>query len=70
VGLLVVSTTPDYAQESLGFENIRDSFPDRKFLLGSSCSGKPVDSAHSNSDLITAAELVSLPSMTRKLQIA
>jgi hypothetical protein len=70
VGLLFVSTTPDYAQESPGFEKIRDFSPDGKFPLRSSCSGEPVDPDHSNSDLFTAADLVSLPSKPSKLQVA
>jgi hypothetical protein len=69
VGLLLVSTRSTYAQESLGFEKIRDFSPGGKFALRSSCSGELVDPDHSNSDLITAAELVSLPSQARKLQI-
>jgi hypothetical protein len=68
VGLVFVST-PDYAQESRGFEKIRDFSPDGEFPLGNSCSSEPVDRDHSYSDLITATELGSLPSKTRKLQI-
>jgi hypothetical protein len=69
VGLLLVSTHSIYAQESPVFEKIRDVSPDGKFGLRSWCTGEPVEPGHSNSNLITAAELPSLPSMTRKLQI-
>jgi hypothetical protein len=69
VGLLLVSTHSIHAQESPAFEKIRDVSPDGKFGLRSSCSGEPVGAGHSNSNLIAAAELVSLPSITRKLQI-
>jgi len=69
VGLLLVSTQSFCGQKSLGFEKIRDYSPDGKFPLRSSCSGEAVDPGDSNSDLITAADLVSLPSKTRKLQI-
>jgi hypothetical protein len=62
VGLLLVSTQPFYAQESSGFEKIADVSPDGKFGLCISCSSEPADSNNIDPDLITAAELVSLPS--------
>jgi len=69
VGLLLVSTQLIYAQESPAFEKIRGVSPDGKFGLRISCNGEPVGAGHSNFNLITAADLVSLPSITRKLQI-
>jgi hypothetical protein len=69
VGLVFVSTRLIHAQEPPAFEKIRDVSPDGKFALRSSCNGEPVGAGHSNSILITAAELVSLPSITRGLQI-
>jgi hypothetical protein len=62
VGLLLVSTQPFYAQESSGFEKIADVSPDGKFGLRISCSSEPADSNNIDPDLITAVELVSLPS--------
>jgi len=66
--LLFVST-PDYAQESLGFEKICDFSPEGKFSLRSSSSGEPVDPDHIYPDLIKAAELVSTPPKIDRLQI-
>jgi hypothetical protein len=69
VGLLLVSTHSIYAQESPTFEKIGDISPDGKFALRSSCSGERVGAGHGNFNLLTAAEPVSLPSITPKLQI-
>jgi hypothetical protein len=69
VGLLFVSTTPDYAQESPGFETIGDFSRGGKSSMRSSCSDEPVNPDRSHSDLITGAGLASPPSKTRKLQI-
>ena len=60
--MLLVSTQPFYAQESSGFEEIADVSPDGKFGLRISCSSEPADSNNIDPDLITAVELVSLPS--------
>ncbi|HEY5766443.1 MAG TPA: hypothetical protein VIS53_01280 [Candidatus Udaeobacter sp.] len=62
MGLLFVSTQPIHAQESPAFEKIRDVSPDGKFALRISCSSEPEDPDNIDSSLITAADLVSLPS--------
>ena len=62
MGLLFVSTQPVYAQESPAFEKIRDVSPDGKFALRISCSSEPEDPNDIDSSLITAVDLVSLPS--------
>jgi hypothetical protein len=62
VGLLFVSTKSIYAQESPAFEKIRDVSPDGKFALRISCSSEPEDPDDIDSSLITAVDLVSLPS--------
>jgi hypothetical protein len=61
VGLLFVSTQPIYAQGSPAFEKIRDISPDGKFALRIS-SSEPEDPDNIDSSLITAVDLVSLPS--------
>jgi hypothetical protein len=62
VGLLFVWAQPIYAQESAAFENIRDVSPDGKFALRISCSSEPEDPDNIDSSLVTAVDLVSLPS--------
>jgi hypothetical protein len=62
VGLLLFSAPPIYAQESPAFEKIRDLSPDGKFGLRISCSSKPDDPDNIDSSLVTAVDLVSLPS--------
>ena len=62
MGLLFVLTQPSYAQESSAFEKIRDVSPDGKFALRISCSSEPEDPNDIDSNLITAVDLVSLPS--------
>jgi hypothetical protein len=62
VGLLFVSTQSIYARESPAFEKIRDISPDRKFGVRISCSSEPADPDSIDPHLITAVELVSLPS--------
>jgi hypothetical protein len=62
VGLLLFSPPPIYAQESPAFEKIRDVSPDGKFALRISCSGEPDDPDDIDSNLITAVDVVSLPS--------
>jgi len=44
------------------FEKIRDISPDGNFAVRISCSNEPEDPNNIDSSLITAAELVSLPS--------
>ena len=51
-----------YAEESPGFEKIRDVSPDGKFALRISCSSEPEDPNNIDSSLITAIDVVSLPS--------
>jgi hypothetical protein len=53
---------PIYAQESPAFKKIRDVSPDKTFALRISCSSETADPDNIDLDLITAAELVSLPS--------
>ena len=62
MGWLLISTPPIYAQESPAFEKIRDVSPDGKFAVRISCSSEPEDPDKIDPDLITAVELVSLPS--------
>lgn len=62
MGLLFVSTQLIYAQESPAFEKIRDVSPDGQFALRISCSSEPEDPDNIDSSLITAVDLVSLPS--------
>jgi hypothetical protein len=50
------------AQESATFEKIRDISPDGRFAVRISCSNEPQDPENIDPDLITAVELVSLPS--------
>jgi hypothetical protein len=69
VGLPLVSSTSIHAQEAPAFEKIRDVSPDGKFALRISCNGKPANPNHIDPNLITAAELVSLPSKIGRLQI-
>jgi hypothetical protein len=59
---LLASMQPTTAQESGTFEKIRDVSPDRKFAVRISCSGEPEDPNNIDPGLITAVELVSLPS--------
>lgn len=62
MGLLFVWTQPIHAQESPAFEKIRDVSPDGKFGVRVSCSSEPEDPNDIDSNLITAVDLVSLPS--------
>ena len=55
-------TQLSYAEESPAFEKIRDVSPDGKFAVRISCSSKPEHPNDIDSNLITAVELVSLPS--------
>ena len=49
-------------EEPAKFEKIRDTSPDGKFAVRISCSSEPEDPNNIDSSLITAVELVSLPS--------
>jgi hypothetical protein len=62
LGLLLLSTQLSYAEETARFEKIRDVSPDGKFAVRISCSSEPEDPEKIDPDLITAVELVSLPS--------
>jgi hypothetical protein len=55
-------TQPNYAEESPGFEKIRDVSPDGKSGVRISCSSEPEDPDNIERELITAVELVLLPS--------
>jgi len=66
--LLFVSTQPMYAQESPALGKIRDVSPDKTFALRISCSSEPADPDNIDLDLITAAELISLPSKNNEEQ--
>jgi hypothetical protein len=50
------------AQDDESWEKIRDSSPDRKFAMRIKCEIEPEDPEHVDSVLITAIDLVSLPS--------
>ena len=61
--MLLVSPQPIFAEESPGFEKIRDVSPDGKFAVRILCSAEPEDpDKYIDPSLITAVELVSLPS--------
>jgi hypothetical protein len=62
VGLLFVSAQPIHAQESPGLEKIADVSPDGKFGVRISCVGEPEDPNKINPALITAVDVVALPS--------
>jgi hypothetical protein len=62
VGWLLISTHLISAQDHPAFEKIRDVSPDGKFGLRISCSSEPEDPDDIDSSLITAVDLVSLPS--------
>jgi hypothetical protein len=59
---LLFLSPPSYGQESPNFEEISQLSPDGKFALRISYSSKPEDSNNIDPSLITAGELVSLPS--------
>jgi hypothetical protein len=69
VGLLLVSTEQNYAQESPAFEKIRDVSPDGKFAVRISCSSDPEDPEHIERDVITAFT-AKCDQKTGKFQIA
>jgi hypothetical protein len=68
--LLVVSPPPIHAQESPASEKIQDVSSDRKFAVRISFSSTPADLRNIDPNLITAAELVSMPSKIGRLQIS
>jgi hypothetical protein len=68
--LLVVSPPPIHAQESPASEKIQDVSSDRKFAVRISFSSMPADLRNIDPNLITAAELVSMPSKIGRLQIS
>jgi len=59
---LLILTHVINAQESAKFEKIRDISPDQKFAVRISCSSEPEDPNEIDPNLITAVELVLLPS--------
>jgi hypothetical protein len=59
---LLIFTEPIGAQQPAKFEKIRDISPDQKFAVRISCSSEPENTKNIDSSLITAVELVSLPS--------
>ena len=62
LGWLLILAQPSYAEDSAAFEKIRDVSPDGKFALRILCSSEPEDPDNIDPSLITAADLVSLPS--------
>lgn len=70
MGWLLIFVQPIYAQESPAFEKIRDVSPDGKFGLRISCSSEPADPDDIDSNLVTAVDLVSLPSKKVLVSIA
>lgn len=61
MGLLLLSTQPIYAEDSPGFETIRDVSPGGKFAVRISCSRQPEDAENIDPNSIRAIEIVSLP---------
>jgi hypothetical protein len=59
---LLILMQPSYGEEFPQVEKIRDVSPDGKFAVRISCSSEPDDPSNIDSSLITAVELVSLPS--------
>ena len=59
---LLILVQPNYAEDPPGFEKIADVSPDGKFGVRISCIGEPEDPNKINPALITAVEVVSLPS--------
>jgi hypothetical protein len=59
---LLILTHVINAQESAKFEKIRDISPDQKFAVRISCNSEPEDPNEIDPNLITAVELVLLPS--------
>ena len=59
---LLILAQPSYAEEPAKFEKIRDISPDKKFAVRISCNSEPADPNDIDPNLITAVQLVSLPS--------
>jgi hypothetical protein len=59
---LLIFMRPINAQEPVNFEKIRDVSPDGKFAVRILCSREPEDPDNIDRSLVTAVELVSLPS--------
>jgi hypothetical protein len=59
---------PNYARESPAFEKLRDVSPNRIVALDVLRSGEPAPH-NIDSDVIAAADLVSVPSKTSNFQI-
>ncbi len=59
---LLILVQPNCAEDPPGFEEIADVSPDGKFGVRISCIGEPEDPNKINPALITAVEVVSLPS--------
>jgi hypothetical protein len=57
------------AQDDESWEKIRDISPDKKFAMRIKCDGEPEDPEHIDSNLITAIDLVSLPSKKAVAQL-
>ena len=62
LGCLLILVQPTCAEEPAQFEKIRDISPDYKFAMRVWCSSEPEDPKNIDPTLITAVELVSLPS--------
>jgi hypothetical protein len=62
LGLLLLSPRLIHAEDSPGFEKVADISPDGKFGVRISCTDEPGDPDNIDPALITAVELVSLPS--------
>jgi hypothetical protein len=62
VGCLLILTQSTYGEDPGKIEKIRDISPDHKFAMRIWCSEEPEDANNIDSNLITAVELVSLPS--------
>jgi hypothetical protein len=59
---VLIFTRPINGEDAATVEKIHDTSPDGKFALRISCSGEPEDPNNIDSSLITAVEVVSLPS--------
>jgi len=69
ISCVLIFTRPLNSQESANFEKISDISPDGKFAVRISCSREPEDPDNIDRSLITAVELVSLPSKTNVVML-
>lgn len=69
LGCLLILAQLARAEEPARFETIRDTSPDHKFAMRIWCSGQPEDPKNIDSNLITAVELISLPSKTMMMSL-